>query len=209
MPRVIDLTGQRFGRLVVIDQAPKNGRITKWNCICDCGERKCVQAAHLRSGHTQSCGCYGRERNAASKTLHGCSSRARGETDTYKRWKWMHARVAHVSNYAHVSVCSRWISFEAFAADMGECPTGYSLERKDPLGNYEASNCCWIPRNQQPKNTRRTKRVTYGGTTMILSDWARSVGIKPNVLSKRLKSGWPIAQALGLEPRTPRAQGHR
>lgn len=201
MPRIMDLTGQRFGRLVVIDLAPKRGRITRWNCVCDCGEHKCVQAVHLRSGHTQSCGCYGRERNAASKTLHGCSSRVRGETATYKRWKYMHARVARVASYAHVSVCPRWGSFAAFLADMGECPPGYSLERKDPYGNYEAANCCWIPRNQQPKNTRRSKRLTYNGTTMILSDWARSVCIKPSVLSKRIKRGWSIPEALGFEPR--------
>lgn len=199
MPKFIDLTGQRFGRLWVIGPAPKRGRITIWDCFCDCGARRQVQAVHLRSGHTSSCGCLNREINSTSKKTHGYSSRRLGETATYKRWKYMHARVRHIDTYNHVSVCERWGKFENFLADMGECPEGYSLERINVYGNYEPDNCIWIPRAQQPKNTRRSKHIEYNGRSMILSDWAREMNMKPSKLSKRLKLGWPIEQALGLE----------
>ena len=61
---LIDLTGQRFGRLTVIKQAPthitKDGRyhFTKWWCRCDCGKEVAVIGQNLKRGVTRSCGCY-------------------------------------------------------------------------------------------------------------------------------------------------------
>jgi hypothetical protein len=65
----IDETGKRYGRLTVFNQGPSadfNGCARFW-CLCDCGERTLVQGRHLRSGHTQSCGCLNRERVVASR----------------------------------------------------------------------------------------------------------------------------------------------
>ncbi len=59
---VIDLTGQRFGRLLVTGRAPNQGRKTCWHCVCDCGNESNVQAFNLLNGLTRSCGCYRRER---------------------------------------------------------------------------------------------------------------------------------------------------
>ena len=54
-----------------------------------------------------------------------------------------------------ITMCDAWsASFEAFLADMGPCPPGYTLERKDVNGNYEPDNCCWIPAADQSKNRR-------------------------------------------------------
>lgn len=66
MPRKIDLTGQRFGRLTVMYEAePKytsgGNRKVAWHCKCDCGNEKDVASGDLKSGHTQSCGCYNKE----------------------------------------------------------------------------------------------------------------------------------------------------
>jgi hypothetical protein len=58
MPNIIDITGQRFGRLSVLACAGRTKRgNTIWTCRCDCGNEKIVQASHLRSGSTMSCGC--------------------------------------------------------------------------------------------------------------------------------------------------------
>lgn len=57
MPAKLDLIGQRFGRLVVIDTAPNKGRRTQWKCICDCGKEYIGLTDSLRSGKLQSCGC--------------------------------------------------------------------------------------------------------------------------------------------------------
>lgn len=56
--KAIDLTGQRFGRLLVIERAlnSKKGN-TRWHCLCDCGSKRIVGAYPLRSGRSKSCGC--------------------------------------------------------------------------------------------------------------------------------------------------------
>ena len=61
MPKLIDLTGQKFGRLTVLERAENasNGRV-QWKCKCDCGNIAIVQAQYLRSGDTKSCGCLGK-----------------------------------------------------------------------------------------------------------------------------------------------------
>ena len=60
MPAKIDLTGQKFNKLTVIKEAPKeqrkNNRVT-WICRCDCGKEVLVTGKDLKSGNTKSCGC--------------------------------------------------------------------------------------------------------------------------------------------------------
>lgn len=56
--RPIDLTGQRFGRLVVVERAGSNAHgAAMWRCVCDCGGEARVRGDGLRSGRTRSCGC--------------------------------------------------------------------------------------------------------------------------------------------------------
>lgn len=56
-----DLTGQRFGRLVVLDRIPPGEhRRTRWRCLCDCGREKVTDTNKLTSGNTRSCGCLRR-----------------------------------------------------------------------------------------------------------------------------------------------------
>jgi len=57
MPKAIDLTGQRFGRLVVTKRVENKGNHRCWECSCDCGNITIVPVGHLRSGNTRSCGC--------------------------------------------------------------------------------------------------------------------------------------------------------
>lgn len=57
MPKKLNLIGQRFGRLTVIEEAPNQGRYTQWKCLCDCGKEKICKTDSLRSGSLQSCGC--------------------------------------------------------------------------------------------------------------------------------------------------------
>lgn len=57
MPALIDRSGQRFGRLLVVDRADSRGGRTFWNCACDCGVRTQVVNSNLNNGHTRSCGC--------------------------------------------------------------------------------------------------------------------------------------------------------
>lgn len=58
----LDLTGQRFGKLLVLEPAPNIGRYTAWRCRCDCGKELTVRTNSLTSGRTKSCGCLKGER---------------------------------------------------------------------------------------------------------------------------------------------------
>lgn len=58
MSKSIDLTGQKFGRLIVLERYGSNKKnVALWKCQCDCGNVKIVRSDMLRNGHTKSCGC--------------------------------------------------------------------------------------------------------------------------------------------------------
>ena len=61
MPKKLNLKGQKFGRLEVIEEAPNKGKRTQWKCLCDCGNEIIVLTDSLRYGRTQSCGCLHKE----------------------------------------------------------------------------------------------------------------------------------------------------
>ena len=61
-----DLTGQTFGRLVVLERGethiqPSGKKRTMWLCLCSCGNKKLIEATALKTGDTLSCGCYQKE----------------------------------------------------------------------------------------------------------------------------------------------------
>jgi hypothetical protein len=210
MPAFIDLTGQRFGRLTVLNRAgtAQTGGETKvtWSCRCDCGEEVIVWAGALRSGHTKSCGCLDRDQRMARNTKHGASKR--GETTPeYLTLRGMIDRCTNPNNkyYADyggrgIEVCERWRkSFANFLADMGERPKKgrYSIERLDVNGHYEPGNCVWIPMHEQATNKRNNRLLTFRGQTLVLTHWAERIGISVPLLLHRLdKLGWPVERAL-------------
>lgn len=161
----MDLAGQRYGRLLVLTQAPHITGNTAWLCQCDCGGEKVVPSSYLRTGSTKSCGCLPREQyglnGKLSSTTHGQAS---NPTLTYNSWNAMKQRCFNplATNYHKygargITVDPSWVdSFETFFADMGERPAGTSLDRIDTAGNYEPGNCRWATPTEQNQNRRRS-----------------------------------------------------
>lgn len=89
MPKALDLTNQRFGRLVALEKAPSRNKKTYWKCRCDCGKIKEIQTSHLTSGAIQSCGCLALEKNPItnnSENMRNCIiCNAPFTTTNYKR----------------------------------------------------------------------------------------------------------------------------
>ncbi len=191
MPAKLDLTGQRFGRLLVVSAAPpkiSGGQsCTQWTCRCDCGRLITTYTGGLRSGHTASCGCATNDARVARFTKHGMSS-----TREHAAWRAMKARCENKSQTSYpnyggrgISVCARWASFEAFFADMGPRPAGTTIDRVMSNGNYEPGNCRWATRHEQNRNKRSNRFITFDGRTMVVADWAREYGTTSPVISQR------------------------
>lgn len=158
----LDLTNQRFGRLIAI--APGPAKSKSWRCRCDCGTVRDFRMTHLRSGHTKSCGCLHRELFAQLKTRHGDCKRRSPTSSEYYSWLAMKSRCGnpktdkyHYYGGRGISVCERWRNdFTAFLADMGRKPSSrHSIDRINNDGNYEPGNCRWATTGEQKLNCRK------------------------------------------------------
>jgi hypothetical protein len=170
--RKLDLTGQRFGRLMVIEEAgrSKNKRIS-WECVCDCGETVTVVSGDLTSGHTQSCGCLNKERSKKANTTHGM----RG-TSTYQTWADLIKRCNNPKNTGFknyggrgIKVCKEWLRFEKFFKDMGEKPANLTIERVDNNKGYYKGNCKYATSTEQNRN-QRIRKDNKSGTAGVWYD---------------------------------------
>ena len=206
MPKYIDMTGARYGKLTVImraDDAPSGQK--RWLCRCDCGKETIVHGQSLRSGHTVSCGCYRKAINAEmgkqKLTKHGGA-----RTRLYRIWKGMKQRCRDENSTRYqsyggrgISVCEEWIDdFSAF--QEWALKNGYqddlTIDRKDTNGNYEPSNCQWISNKDQQANKRNNRVIECNGDIHTLSEWSKITGVKEGTIAYRLKAGWPIEKAL-------------
>lgn len=162
---MIDMTGRRFGRLVVIAEADKRpDRKRRWICGCDCGGSTITTTHRLASGGTKSCGCLTREAARARQLQHGGKG-----TRLYNIWKNARQRCRNPRTpdfYLYggrgVQFSAVWDSFDAFRAwALGN---GYrddlTLDRIDPDGDYCPENCRWATWKEQRNNQRRCKEVT-------------------------------------------------
>lgn len=160
-----DLTGMTFGRLTVVSEHGRAAdRHILWRCRCKCGEVTHVSSRDLISGHTKSCGCLQKEKIHDVRYIHGDrgarlyhiwqSMKKRCENPNCKSYKWYGAK--------GVVVCEEWHSYKLFkkwalesgydgSADYGVC----TIDRIDPYGNYEPTNCRWVSLSEQAKNKRK------------------------------------------------------
>jgi hypothetical protein len=197
----VDLDGQRFGRLVVIERIPgfnKSGH-AKYLCQCDCGETSSVAGMRLRRGDTVSCGCYARERSRAA-TTHGMTKHR-----LFPTWQSMMARCykAHCPAFPDyggrgIVVCDRWKDVRHFIADNEHLALpGLSIDRRDNDGPYAPENARWITRAEQSLNRRSNVHLTYQGRTQTIFEWAREIGIAPRTLWHRIRTlRWPTDKAI-------------
>lgn len=95
-----------------------------------------------------------------------------------------------------IRVCDRWICRRLFLEDMGNSPSGKTLNRIDNDGDYSPDNCEWATYSEQAQNRRDNNNITYNGETKCLTEWERTTGIYRKTIAKRLENGWTVEQAL-------------
>jgi hypothetical protein len=161
-PRLESQVGQRYGRLVVLEDKMMGGVKRKVIARCDCGKEIEIKLHSIRTGNTSSCGCIKREMLIDMNTKHSMSY-----TSEYHCWGTMIQRCTNPNNsrYAYygrrgIKVCDDWLKFENFIRDMGLKPSAdLSIDRIDNNGNYCKENCRWADRFTQMNNTRKNKKV--------------------------------------------------
>jgi hypothetical protein len=146
-----DITGQKIGNWLVIEyQYEDEMGKDLWLVECSCGNRQTITGRQLRA-KTPCVVC--------AKTKHDMT-----KSHEYKAWGNMIQRCtnSHRDNYQYyggrgIKVCDRWLKFDAFFEDMGECPKGLTLDRVDNMGDYCKENCRWTTWKEQAKNRRKVE----------------------------------------------------
>ena len=203
----IDLTGKRFGNLVVMyDTGERKRKSICWMCQCDCGNFKIVRSIELIKGDTKSCGCLHSKVVSERMRTHGKS-----KTRLYRVWAGIKNRCYNqsASNYIYyggkgITMYDKWrddyASFEEWAYQNGfddsltsqEC----SIDRIDTSKGYTPDNCRWVSHTAQCNNQTSNKMLTFNGETMSMAEWARKIGIKYTTLRARIRRGMPLEEAL-------------
>lgn len=223
--KLIDIHGQRFGRLTVLgkSQTSQNGG-SLWICRCDCGAEVIKNASNLRNGSTKSCGCLRSDasramgankehiaKRSAKITQHGHKRRS-AMSPEYRTWLGMKRRCqdAKYKDFPNwggrgIKVCERWdSSFESFLADMGPRPSAdHSIDRIDPSGHYEPGNCRWATSVEQGGEHRRDLLIieVQGQRFESLKAACAHFNMPYTTVHLRIKSGIPVQQALGTPVR--------
>lgn len=188
-----DLTGQRFGRLVVIGIDDRNTRKTYYNCQCDCGKIKSVRSDSLIAGAIQSCGCMKREQDR--KNLTANHKHKMSHTRIYECWQHMKRRCYCPQDKRYdryggrgITVCDEWRDdFNAFYKWALE--NGYSedltIDRIDNNKGYSPDNCRWADTTTQNRNRSCTIKITIGNSTRNLSEWCEIFDLDYKTIAAR------------------------
>lgn len=199
-----DITGERFGRLIVLRFSHKRERKPYYICQCDCGNVVAVNGYNLIKGNTISCSCYHREVAAAGAKMHNTKHGMYG-TRLYSIWKTMLKRCAnrnHVSfaNYGGrgISVCQEWRDFKNFMdwAKSNGYEDNLTIDRIDANKNYCPSNCKWSTMVEQENNRRNNHYLEFNGETHTIAEWSRLCNVPYATIYARLKRGLPMQYVL-------------
>lgn len=198
MTVIIDITGKRFGKLLVIRRSDKRNSSNDvlWECTCDCGNIKLATSGALRHGRTKACGC-----------MMGNPTHKDWGKSIRNIWLGMMARCykENSTNYHYygakgILVCKEWHFYEVFkkwAFENGYIQ-GLTIERKNNKKGYNPKNCKWATYKEQNNNRSTNRFVTIDGVRKTLVQWSEVSGISQYRIRRRLESGWNAKDAVYL-----------
>ena len=169
--------------------------------MCDCGNKVTVRSDCL--GTTKSCGCLKKTKaplNLGKTNLHGLTHHP-----VYGRWNAMINRCENPNTLAYknygergIKVCDEWHDLKEFIrwSEENGFNNKLTLERIDVNGNYEPSNCKWIPMKEQYYNKRTSVYHTYNGETKTTMQWTHELNIPLHKVSKYKKNNIPFVDLI-------------
>lgn len=192
------MAGLRYGHWTIIYRCSDRNKVF---CKCDCGTERALYIHKLQQGKTTRC-------SKCTPRLHSVSHGMSG-TRLYGIYRGIMRRCYNKTDAAYpdyggrgIVVSDEWRNdFLRFASDMGERPSGATVERIDNDGPYSADNCKWATRKEQCNNTRRNINLTWNGRTQTVAQWCDELGVSQVMILKRLKRGWSAADALNTRPK--------
>lgn len=199
----------KYGMLTVLEEKSfrtNSGKMHRFfRVMCDCGNEKWTHKSGVLSGNTVSCGCkkLTEIKQKHPRLSHGHATK-RNQTRTYRIWCHIKRRCFNKNseNYPQyggsgISMDPKWFKFEQFLKDMGECPEGLTIDRKNGALGYSKENCRWATNKQQANNRKSCKYYSFRGVTKTMQEWADSLGFKyGDIIRRRLIRGWSLERAL-------------
>lgn len=200
---LIDLTGQKFGRLTVIRRSGTIHGQASWLCKCECGNEKIVRGYCLRNSETKSCGCLAAELASSRLKTHG-----KTKTRLFKIWSGMKERCYREYHKSYpqyggrgIGICEEWrddfSKFYEWAINNGYSDN-LTIDRIDVDGDYEPSNCRWATAKEQGNNRSTNRLIAIDGRTQTLAEWALEYNIIPETIGRRLKRGMDAKSAVTM-----------
>lgn len=207
MPKAIDISGKRFGKLLAIkrDRKNNNGKWL-WLCLCDCGNYTSVDIHSLLrkdKPSTKTCGKCKKSMVGKKCYKHGMSA-----TRLYQCYKLMKNRCCNKHNKAFsyyggkgITVCEEWlgddgaVNFIKWALENGYKDT-LTLDRIDNSKGYCPDNCRWVTRKAQANNLTNNLHIQYLGVSYTISEICEKLGLNRSLVYSRLRNGWDTNKAI-------------
>lgn len=206
MGKAIDITGQKFGRLMAVRFIETRNKHQYWFFKCNCGKEVIICKINVIRGLSKSCGCLSKELARKRVTTHGMR-----KTMFYRIWTGINTRCSNPNDktynqYGAKGIRNLWKSFEEFKNDVYKSYLKHckefgikntTIDRIDNDGNYCKENCRWATHKEQNRNKRNNRILTFHGHSGCLAEWAENYGITYAMLWLRInRYHWSTEQAL-------------
>lgn len=189
--------GTVVGRWTVLSLDCAGERRTKQLCQCECGSKKAVLTATLKSGRSSQC----KDCGGVGVITHGCHNHS-----LYYIWNGMVSRCHKEESCGYewyglrgITVCDEWrhnfITFYDWCMENGYRKE-LQIDRRNNDSGYSPENCRWVSRSTNMRNTRQNRMITYNEETRCATEWAEIHGLPANVVRNRLHSGWNEIDAI-------------
>lgn len=191
--KAVNLSGRKFGRLLVLSYTRSLSKKRYYLCKCDCGVEKELMGASLTRGDTQSCGCIHREwlKERGHPIKHGWS-----QHKLYGVWRMMLERCYNPRNKKYrdyggrgIYVCERWHTVDLFCEDnINKWQDGLTLDRIEVNGPYSIENTRWVSQKIQGRNKRNNRHITLNGKLVTLAEFEERTGWKISTTARAVGS---------------------